>query len=99
MRLLPHNNEVLAPARKHKGKKMVNHIFVLETSARAVLFVIAVILGAVFLLLFLLFKYLSRVSEKRDKFRRELDKLAEQLKQARQQAQTEEKDASASDSE
>ena len=97
MRLLPHNNEPLAPAPKYKGKKMVNHIFVLETSARAVLFVIAVILGAVFLLLFLLFKYLSRVSEKRDNFHRELDKLAEQLKQARQQA--EEKDASASDSE
>jgi len=99
LRLLPHNNEPFAPARKHKGKEMVNHIFVLETSARAVLFVIAVILGAVFLLLFLLFKYLSRFSQKRDNFHRELDKLADQLKQARQQAQAERKDASASDSE
>jgi len=80
-----------------KGKEMVNHIFVLETCARAALLAIAVILGAVFLLLFLLFKYLSRFSQKRDNFHRELDKLAEQLKQARQQA--EEKDASASDSE
>jgi len=57
----------------------------LANSGKLVLSVIAFILAVLLLLLTLFARYLSRITSEREKFRRQLEDLADEIKRARDQ--------------
>ncbi|HUW18382.1 MAG TPA: hypothetical protein VMW16_03690 [Sedimentisphaerales bacterium] len=71
---------------------MTSAILILRTSGTTATLGLLFVLVVVLLLLVVFVIYLSRIGRQREKFRQELDKLADELEQVRKQAEGRKKD-------
>ncbi|MHC4623892.1 MAG: hypothetical protein ACYS4W_08315 [Planctomycetota bacterium] len=77
---------------------MTIQILILQTSGTTTMLGLLFVLVVVLLLLVVCVRYLSRIGKQRQKFRQELDQLADELDKVRKQAEEHKKDESSTKS-